>query len=79
MTSLAKRNQLVNYINGVSEKKMNAIYAVLETEILLSQDSNLTTYNEDLEKAEREFEEKKYITHGAMQKRIKQWKKAKTV
>jgi len=55
------------------DKKLKAIYMLLEDEIDHPGRISLEQYNKELEAAEAEFGKGNFITHAAMKKKIKQW------
>ncbi len=55
------------------DKKIKAIYTLLEEEIEQEGRINLQQYNKELQEAEAEFTNGSYITHTAMKKKVKQW------
>ncbi|MBS1512398.1 MAG: hypothetical protein JST86_16235 [Bacteroidetes bacterium] len=73
MTAVAIRKKLVNYLQVADEKKVKAIYALLEEDIEQEGRINVEQYNKELEEAESEFAKGDYISNAAMKKRIKQW------
>ncbi len=73
MTSIAIRKKLVSYMQEADEKKVKAIYALLEDDIEKEGHINIEQYNKELEEAEAEFANGNYISNAAMKKRIKQW------
>ena len=73
MTSLAIRKKLVSYMHIADEKKVKAIYALLEEDIRQQERINIEEYNKDLEEAEAEYAKGDYVTNEEMKKKIKQW------
>lgn len=75
MTTLAIRKKLADYMKVANEKKVMAMYALLEDDIKHGERISLEQYNKELEEAEAEaeFEKGNYILQEAMLKEIKQW------
>lgn len=73
MTAIAIRKKLVNYMKIADEKKVKAIYALLEEEIEMEGRINIKQYNKELLEAEAEFTNGDYISNAVMKKKIKQW------
>lgn len=73
MTSLAIRKKLVSYMHIADEKKVKAIYALLEEDIRQQERINIEEYNKELEEAEAEYAKGDYVTNEEMKKKIKQW------
>lgn len=73
MSTLAIRKKLVDYMKVANEKKVMAMYALLEDDIKHGERISLEQYNKELEEAEAEFEKGNYISQEAMLKEIKQW------
>ncbi|MEP7109705.1 MAG: hypothetical protein ABI760_17045 [Ferruginibacter sp.] len=73
MTAVAIRKKLVSYMQVADEKKVKAIYALLEEDIEQEGRINIEQYNKELAEAEAEFINGEYISNAAMKKRIKQW------
>jgi len=63
------REKLHQFIEVAADKKLQAIYTLLEEEII-----DIENYNEDIEKAEKEIEAGKYLTHQQVLAEIKTWK-----
>lgn len=57
------------------DKKVKAIYTLLEDEIEQGKQISLEQYNNELEESEAEFKRGDYITREAMIKKVMQWKK----
>ena len=73
MTAVAIRKKLADYIQIADDKKIKAIYKLLEDDIEQSKPISLEQYNQELEESENEFIKGDYITHEEMIKRVKQW------
>ena len=73
MTAVAIRKKLVSYMQVAGEKKVNAIYALLEEDIEQAGRINIEQYNKELADAEAEFTNGDYISNAVMKKRITQW------
>lgn len=73
MTTIAIRKKLVDYMKVANEKKVMAMYALLEDDIKHGERISIEQYNKELAEAEAEFEKGNYITHEAMLNDIKQW------
>ena len=73
MTTIAIRKKLVDYMKVANEKKVMAMYALLEDDINQGERISIDQYNKEQAEAEAEFEEGNYITQEAMLKKIKQW------
>ena len=72
MTSVAIRKKLVDYMQVADDRKLKAIYILLENEIEENHIS-LQQYNKEIDEAEAEFTNGDYITNEAMKSKVKQW------
>lgn len=73
MTTSEIRQKLHQYIDESEEKKVQAIYTLLEEEITNGGHISIEQYNKEIEEAEAEIENGEYITHEELKKQIKQW------
>ena len=73
MTTVAIRKKLVDYMKIADDKKVKAMYALLEDDIEQDGRINIEQYNKELEEAEAEFEKGEFITHAEAIKQMKKW------
>jgi uncharacterized cysteine cluster protein YcgN (CxxCxxCC family) len=73
MTTVAIRKKIVSYLKVAEEKKIKAIYALLQDDIEAEGRIDIKQYNKELAEAEAEFAKGDYITNTAMKKQIRQW------
>lgn len=73
MTALALRKKLQEYMKVADEKKLKAIYTLLQDDIEMGKRISIEQYNQELEEAEKEIEEGNYITHEELEKEMKKW------
>lgn len=73
MNTLDIRKKLAYYIHVADDKKIKAVYTLLEEEIVRTIDSNIQLYNKELEEAEAEFANSDFISNAAMKKQVMQW------
>ena len=73
MTAIVLRKKLVDYLQVADEKKLKAIYTLLENDIEQTGHISIEQYNKEIDEAEREYENGEYITHEAMKKKMRQW------
>ncbi len=70
MTTLAIRKKLADYIQVADDKKVKAVYALLETDL---NDFNVVTmeqYHKELELADKEIAKGKFVGHKDVEKRF---------
>jgi hypothetical protein len=77
MTTVAIREKVVSYLQTAEEKKIKAIYALLQDDIEPKGRIDVKQYNKELADAEVEFAKGDFISHVAMKKKIRQWTKTK--
>ena len=73
MTTVAIRKKLVDYMKIADDKKVKAMYALLEEDIEQDGRISIEQYNMELEEAEAEFEKGEFITHAEAIKQMKKW------
>ncbi len=73
MTAVAIRKKLVSYLQVAEEKKVKAIYALVQDDIEQEGRIDIKQYNRELAEAEAEFTRGDYISNAEMKKKISQW------
>jgi hypothetical protein len=73
MTAVALRKKLAEYMYIADEKKVKAVYALLQNDIEQENRIDIKQYNKELVAAEAEFEKGEYISNTALKKKVKQW------
>ena len=73
MTVVSIRKKLVSYLQVAEEKKIKAIYALVEDDIVQEGRIDVKQYNKELAEAEAEFKKGDFINNTAMKRKIKQW------
>lgn len=66
------KERLHRYIDTVDDRKVQAIYTLLEDEII-----DIDAYNEEIKVAEKEIAKGKFYTHEQTLSEIKSWKQTK--
>lgn len=72
MSTVTIRRKLVDYMKVVDEKKLKAIYALLEDDIK-GERISVEQYNQELNEAEAEYAKGDFVTNAAFKKMIKGW------
>jgi len=76
MTSIAIRKKIHQYIDSADEQVVKAVYAMLKEFDKAPADLkrfSMEEYNESIEKAEREINAGKFLTHKEALKQIGKW------
>ena len=73
MTTLAIRQKLSAYLQVADDKKVKAMYALLEDDIKMGESVSIQQYNKEIDEAEMEYQNGDFITHEAMLNEIKKW------
>ena len=73
MTTVAIRKKLIDYMKVADDKKIKAMYALLEDDIEQDGRISIEQYNKELEEADAEFEKGEFITHAEAIKQMKKW------
>ncbi|MEO8823772.1 MAG: hypothetical protein ABI366_09365 [Ginsengibacter sp.] len=71
MTAINLREKVVNYIKIADDKKIKAIYTLLENEIEKDSRISLEQYNREIDEAEAEFANGDYISHEEIERKSK--------
>ena len=73
MTIVAIRKKLSNYLQIADDKKIKAIYALLEDEINQGGRISLEQYNKEIDEAMEEIKRGEVVTHEEVVKMSKNW------
>lgn len=73
MTTVAIRQKLSAYLQIADEKKVKAMYALLEDDIRTTERVSLEQYNKELNEAEAEYQKGEYLSHNEMINEMKTW------
>ena len=73
MTTLAIRQKLSAYLQVADDKKVKAMYALLEDDIKMGENLSIEQYNKEIDEAEMEYEKGDFITNEALLNEIKKW------
>lgn len=73
MTTVAIRQKLSAYLKVADEKKVKAMYALLEDDIKSSEGISLEQYNKELYEAEAEYEKGDFLSNTDMLNEMKKW------
>lgn len=73
MTTVAIRQKLSDYLEVADDKKIKAMYALLEYEINMEGCINLEQYNKEIDEAMEEVKWGEVFTHEEVLKMSKRW------
>ncbi len=73
MTTLAIRKKLSDYLQIADDKKVKAVYALLEEEIKMSEIVSVEDYNKEIDEALVEADNGNYINQAQMEKQAARW------
>ena len=73
MTTLAIRQKLSAYLQIADDKKVKAMYALLEDDIKMGESVSIEQYNKEIDEALAEAEEGDFITQAEMEKQVSKW------
>ena len=73
MTTLTIRQKLSAYLQVADDKKVKAMYALLEDDIKMGESVSIEQYNKEIDEAEMEYQNGDFITHESMLNEIKKW------
>jgi predicted transcriptional regulator len=73
MTTVAIRKKLVDYMKVADDKKIKAMYALLEDDIEQGGRTSIEQYNKEIDEAMEEIERGEFHTHEEVVKMAKSW------
>ena len=73
MTTVAIRKKLVDYLKTADDKKVKAMYALLEDEIEQGGRISIEQYNKEIDEAMEEINRGEFYTHEEVVKMSKNW------
>lgn len=73
MTTLAIRKKLSDYLQIADDKKVKAMYALLEDDIKQFKNVSIEEYNKEIDEALAEANTGSYITREQMEKQAARW------
>ena len=73
MTTVAIRKKLVDYMKIADDKKVKAMYAILEDEIEQGGRISIEQYNKEIDEAMEEVKRGEVYTHEEVVKMSKNW------
>jgi uncharacterized protein (DUF2344 family) len=73
MTTLAIRKKLVNYMQVAEDKKIKAVYALLEDDMKQGKRISINQYNKEIEAAMKEITKGDIYSHEEVVKLSKKW------
>ena len=73
MTTLAIRQKLSAYLQIADDKKVKAMYALLEDDIKMGENVSIEQYNKEIDEALAEADGGDFITQAEMEKQVSKW------
>lgn len=73
MTTVAIRKKLVDYMKVADDKKVKAMYALLEDDINQDGRISIEQYNKEIDEAMEEIKRGEFYTHEEVVKMSKSW------
>ena len=73
MTTVAIRKKLVDYMKVANDKKIKAMYALLEDDIEQDRHISIEQYNKEIDEAMEEIKRGEVYTHEEVVKMSKNW------
>ena len=73
MTTLAIRKKLSDYLQIADDKKVKAVYALLEEDIKMFENVSVEDYNKEIDEALVEADNGNYISQAQMEKQAARW------
>ena len=73
MTTLAIRQKLSAYLQVADDKKVKAMYALLEDDIKMGENVSIEQYNKEIDEALAEAEARDFVTQAEMEKDASKW------
>ena len=73
MTDGAIRKKLLDYLVIADDKKIKALYTLLEDEIERKSMVSIEQYNKELAESEAEFAKGNFISNASMKRQMKKW------
>ncbi len=73
MTTLSIRQKLSAYLQVADDKKVKAMYALLEDDIKMGESVSIQQYNKEIDEALAEAEAGDFITQAEMEKQVSKW------
>ena len=73
MTTLAIRQKLSAYLQIADDKKVKAMYALLEDDIKMGENVSIEQYNKEIDEVLAEADAGDFITQTEMEKQILKW------
>jgi hypothetical protein len=73
MTTIAIRKKLVDYMKVADDKKIKAMYALLEDDMKHGERISITQYNKEIDAAMEEVKRGEVYSHDQVVKLSKKW------